>query len=273
MVMLIIFTDLDGTLLNQEDYDYQPAIPILNQLKKQQIPVIPVTSKTRSEVEGLRQEIGLSDPFIVENGSGIFIPQSNSNRWKVIETSQISQYHLHSLGCRYRKAREGLNQIAADLGEKLQGFGDFSEQTIQSLTGLPLEEAKLAKQREFTEPFITPKQIDAKIVEDTAAKYGFRVLLGDRFSHLIDAQAGKGKAVRWLMSNYQLLAEDEEVITVGLGNSPNDLEMLEVVNIPIVIASGRGVHPGLVSRGWQVAPAPGSQGWAKAVTAICEQYL
>jgi mannosyl-3-phosphoglycerate phosphatase len=273
MVRLIIFTDLDGTLLNQEDYDYRPAIPILNQLKKQQIPVIPVTSKTRSEVEGLRQQIGLSDPFIVENGSGIFIPQSSRNCWKVVETSQINQYHLHCLGCSYIKAREGLNQIAADLGEKLEGFGDFSEEEIQSLTGLPPEEAKLAKQREFTEPFITPKQIDAKIVEDTAAKYGFRVLLGDRFFHLIDAQVGKGKAVRWLMSNYQLLAEDEKVITVGLGNSPNDLEMLEIVDIPIVIASVRGVHPGLVSRGWQVAPAPGSQGWAKAVTAICEQYL
>ncbi|BAU66617.1 HAD-superfamily hydrolase [Stanieria sp. NIES-3757] len=272
--MLIIFTDLDGTLLNQEDYDYQPAIPILNQLKQQQIPLIPVTSKTRSEVEGLRQQIGLGDPFIVENGSGIFIPQSSSNLWKVAaETSQINQYHLHSLGCSYSKAREGLNQIAADLGENLQGFGDFSEKEIQSLTGLPREEAKLAKQREFTEPFITPKQIDAKIVEDTAAKYGFRVLLGDRFSHLIDAQAGKGKAVRWLMSNYQLLAEDEKVITVGLGNSPNDVEMLEAVDIPIVIASVRGVHPGLVSRGWQVAPAPGSQGWAKAVAAIYEQYL
>ncbi|GAB4230601.1 MAG: mannosyl-3-phosphoglycerate phosphatase-related protein [Stanieria sp.] len=273
MVRLIIFTDLDGTLLNQEDYDYRPAIPILNQLNKQQIPVIPVTSKTRSEVEGLRQQIGLSDPFIVENGSGIFIPQSSSNCWKVVETSQINQYHLHCLGCSYTKAREGLNQIAADLGEKLEGFGDFSPEKIQFLTLLPPEEAKLAKQREFTEPFITPKQIDAKIVEDTAAKYGFRVLLGDRFSHLIDAQAGKGKAVRWLMSNYQLLAENEEVITVGLGNSPNDLEMLEVVDIPIVIASARGVHPGLVSRGWQVASAPGSQGWAKAVTTICEQYL
>jgi mannosyl-3-phosphoglycerate phosphatase len=273
MVRLIIFTDLDGTLLNQEDYDYRPAIPILNQLNKQQIPVIPVTSKTRSEVEGLRQQIGLSDPFIVENGSGIFIPQTSSNCWKVVETSQINQYHLHCLGCSYTKARKGLNQIAADLGEKLEGFGDLSPEKIQFLTLLPLEEAKLAKQREFTEPFITPKQIDAKIVEDTAAKYGFRVLLGDRFSHLIDAQAGKGKAVRWLMSNYQLLAEDEEVITVGLGNSPNDLEMLEVVDIPIVIASARGVHPDLVSREWQVASAPGSQGWAKAVTAICEQYL
>ncbi|AFZ35033.1 mannosyl-3-phosphoglycerate phosphatase family [Stanieria cyanosphaera PCC 7437] len=272
MVRLIIFTDLDGTLLNQEDYDYQPAIAILNQLKKQQIPVIPVTSKTRSEVEGLRQEIDLSDPFIVENGSGIFIPQSSNNWWKVAQADQINQYHLHSLGCSYTKAREGLKKISADLEYNLQGFGDLSEQTIQSLTGLPPEEAKLAKQREFTEPFISPKQIDAKIVEDTAAKYGFRVLLGDRFSHLIDAQAGKGKAVRWLMSNHQLLAE-EEVITVGLGNSPNDLEMLEAVDIPIVIASVQGVHPGLVSKGWQVAPAPGSQGWAEAVAAIYEQYL
>ncbi|MCU0535678.1 MAG: HAD-IIB family hydrolase, partial [Hydrococcus sp. Prado102] len=61
----LIFTDLDGTLLNQDDYAYEAAIPVLEKLKTQQIPVVPVTSKTRQEVETLRQEIKLEDPFIV----------------------------------------------------------------------------------------------------------------------------------------------------------------------------------------------------------------
>lgn len=271
--MLIIFTDLDGTLLNQEDYDYQPAIPTLNQLKERKIPVIPVTSKTRAEVEGLCQQIGLKDPFIVENGSGIFIPQSSCNLWKVAESNLENKYHLHCLGCNYNRAREGLKAIATDLGESLRGFGELGDKELQSLTGLPIEEVKLAKQREFTEPFITPKHIPAKTIEDTATKYGFRVLVGDRFSHLIDINAGKGKAVQWLMNNYPVSRAEEQIITVGLGNSPNDLEMLEAVDLAIVIASWKGVHPGLASKGWKVAPAPGSQGWAEAVNTICQQYL
>jgi mannosyl-3-phosphoglycerate phosphatase len=265
---LIIFTDLDGTLLNQEDYDYTPALGMLEQLKQKRIPVIPVTSKTRAEVEGLRQEIGLKDPFIVENGSAVFIPRGD-RRFVFSEANQEDDYYLELLGCTYAEAREGLRAVAGDLGESLRGFGDLSETEIQSLTGLPLEEVKLAKTREFTEPFVTPHHLPTGKIERAAAKYNFRVLVGDRFSHLIGSNAGKGRAVKWLMETYQP-AEAEKLVTVGLGNSPNDLEMLETVDIPIVIASRKGVHPGLATKGWQIAPSPGSQGWAEAVAGICE---
>lgn len=267
---LIIFTDLDGTLLNQEDYDYTPALGMLEQLKQKRIPVIPVTSKTRAEVEGLRQEIGLKDPFIVENGSAVFIPKDEC-RFVVSKASSKGNYYLKLLGCTYAEAREGLRAVAGELGESLRGFGDLSETEIQSLTELPLEEVRLAKTREFTEPFVTPHHLPTEKIERAAAQYNFRVLVGDRFSHLIGNNAGKGRAVRWLMETYQSAAAASKVVTVGLGNSPNDLEMLETVDIPIVIASRKGVHPGLATKGWQIAPSPGSQGWAEAVAGICER--
>jgi mannosyl-3-phosphoglycerate phosphatase len=268
---LIIFTDLDGTLLNQEDYDYKPALPMLEQLKQKGIPVIPVTSKTRAEVEGLRQEIGLTDPFIVENGSAVFIPKDEC-RFVVSEANPKGNYDLKLFGCTYAEAREGLKAVAGKIGESLRGFGDLSEAEIQSLTGLPLEEVKLAKTREFTEPFVTPRHLPMEKIEQAAANYDFRVLVGDRFSHLIGKNAGKGRAVKWLMETYQAITT-EKVVTVGLGNSPNDLEMLETVDIPIVIASRQGVHPGLANKNWQIAPSPGSQGWAEALVDICERWL
>lgn len=269
---LIIFTDLDGTLLNQEDYDYQPAIPMLEKFKLKGIPVIPVTSKTRAEVAQLRSNIGLNDPFIVENGSGIFgLPKDN--RFSFSKSIIKDKYAVKLLGCNYQEARTGLKQISADLGENLRGFGDLSSTELQSLTGLPIEEVKLAQTREFTEPFITPKNISAAIIEQTAAKYNFRVLLGDRFSHLIGANAGKGKAVKWLLDNYRTPDSTEKIVTVGLGNSPNDLEMLESVDIPIVIASQKGVHPQLKEKNWKVADSPGSQGWAEATACIYEKFF
>jgi mannosyl-3-phosphoglycerate phosphatase len=262
----IIFTDLDGTLLNQEDYDYQPALPVIEELKYRQIPVIPVTSKTRQEVEFLRQEIGLSDPFIVENGSGIFIPQGD-RRFLVSGEQQQGNYYLKLLGCNYLQAREGLSKVAVILEKPLQGFGDLTETDIERLTGLSLTEVKLAKAREFTEPFVTPAGVSTTALEEVVESLGFRVLLGDRFSHLLDAGAGKGKAVKWLMNNFiaKNTPLDEKLITIGLGNSPNDIEMLEAVDIAIVIPSRKGVHPGLANRGWQVAPLPGSAGWAKVL--------
>ncbi|MDJ0746375.1 MAG: HAD-IIB family hydrolase [Xenococcaceae cyanobacterium MO_167.B27] len=272
MSKLFVFTDLDGTLLNQEDYDYQPALPVIARLKAQNIPVIPVTSKTRAEVAELCQAIGLNDPFIVENGSGIFIPQQDS-RFDVAEATLEGDYYVKTLGCNYIQARAGLKIIQSDVRiNNLKGFGDLDEAEIQSLTGLPIKEVRQAKTREFTEPFVTPKDIPKEKIETAAAEYGFRVLIGDRFSHLIGVEAGKGKAVTWLLKHYQSTTDQDKIITVGLGNSPNDLEMLEAVDISIVIASKKGIHPGLANRGWQVPKSPGSIGWAEAVTEILERY-
>ena len=269
---LIIFTDLDGTLLNQEDYDYKPAIPMLEKFKKKGVPIIPVTSKTRAEVAQLREDIGLNDPFIVENGSGIFVPLED-DRFVVSTDNVKDKYALQLLGCHYEEARAGLKQLSADLNENMRGFGDLSPSELQSLTGLPLEEVKLAQTREFTEPFVTPKHISTEAIEQTAAKYNFRVLVGDRFSHLIGAEAGKGKAVTWLLQNYQASSPTDQIVTVGLGNSPNDLEMLESVDIPLVIASQKGVHPRLKDRGWEIPNSPGSQGWAEATAKIYQKFF
>lgn len=251
---LIIFTDLDGTLLDGEDYDYSAAIPMLETLKAQQVPVIPVTSKTRAEVEARRQELAWSDPFIVENGSGVFADEP-----------QVG-YCLKRFGCTYEEARRGLRAIATAIGQHLRGFGDLTAAEIEHLTGLAAPAVKRAKAREFSEPFITPHSVEGNQLERVAQEQGFRVLRGDRFSHLLGREAGKGRAIRWLVEQYR--ASVEEMITVGLGNSPNDLEMLEIVNIALIIPGKDGPHPELAKRGWTIAPAPGAQGWAEAVGAI-----
>jgi mannosyl-3-phosphoglycerate phosphatase len=265
--ILIIFTDLDGTLLDSETYSYQNAIPVLNTLKNNQIPVIPVTSKTRLEVETLRQSLQINDPFIVENGSGIFVPL-DYNDLTLPKSNQWGGYHLHHLGCTYAEARLGLEKIATALNEPLRGFGDMSEAEICHLTGLSSDEAKQAKARQFTEPFVTPKKVTPERLNEIVQDLGYRIVVGDRFCHLLGAGAGKGKAVQWLVDGYQFARPDAQITTLGLGNSPNDLEMLEAVDSPVIVPGNKGIHPGLSGKGWQVAPAPGSQGWAEVVKAF-----
>ncbi|MEM8544408.1 MAG: hypothetical protein AAGF66_10525 [Cyanobacteria bacterium P01_H01_bin.119] len=76
-------------------------------------------------------------------------------------------------------------------------------------------------------------------------------MVGDRFSHLIGAGAGKGSAGLKLRGRYQsVLPPDSQRVTVGLGNSPNDLDMLQSVDYPIVIPGHSGPHPQLAKQGW-----------------------
>ena len=258
--VLIIFTDLDGTLLDHEGYSYQPALPVLEELKAKQIPVVPVTSKTRQEVEALRRELGLVAPFVVENGSAVFVPVHQQ-----LGAANQPEYHLERLGCTYPEARLGLHSVAAALSLCLRGFGDLAIAEIEQLTGLETEAARRAKAREFTEPFLSPDH-SSQPLQQAALQAGFQVVVGDRFSHLIGGGAGKGKATKWLTQYYQA-ASESKIVTVGLGNSPNDLKMLEAVDIPIVVPGQNGPHQEL-SRGWEVATAPGSQGWAEAVARL-----
>lgn len=262
--MLLIFTDLDGTLLNSDDYGYDGAIRAIADLQQQQIPIIPVSSKTRAEVEVLSTEIGLTDSFIVENGSAIFIPQHQDYLFSE-EMKIAGKYYFRQRGCVYAQVRDGLRDLSAAIGEDLTGFGDLNIADIMQLTGLSEPEAQRAKNREFTEPFITPHHVDPERLAHQVKALGFNVVVGDRFSHLIGDQAGKGGAVQWLVNRYQQVNRGESITTIGLGNSPNDLAMLEVVDIPIIIPGIKGVHPGLTNQGWKVAPFPGSVGWGVAV--------
>lgn len=263
----LIFTDLDGTLLNPDTYDYQAVRPVLAALRERAIPVIPVTSKTWSEVETLRMALGLGDPFVVENGSAIYLPREGLP-FALPEGDENGPYRVITLGCNYVTARAGLKAMAQDLGRPLKGFGDWSVEQIAQLTGLSASDAKQAKARDFSEPFMTPKNVSAADLRAAAEAMGFGVVLGDRFSHLIGGEAGKGEAVRQLIALYQSAYPNDTLTTLGLGNSPNDLPMLEAVDHPIILPGVDGPHPQLAERGWPVASAPAPDGWAAALQGL-----
>ena len=71
---LVVFTDLDGTLLDHHSYSWAAAEEALKELERRRVPLVLVTSKTRAEVEALQRKLGSVQPFVTENGGGIFIP-------------------------------------------------------------------------------------------------------------------------------------------------------------------------------------------------------
>lgn len=268
---VIIFTDLDGSLLNHHDYSFAEARPSLARIKRAGIPLVMTTSKTRREVELLQREMGLREPFIVENGGGIFFPAGYGI--PPIEGENVIRrdgYVVVSIGTTYERVRAFVKQSGGRFG--MRGFGDMTASEIAGLTGLPLERAALAREREFTEPFLVDLPDDIDPVREAAAREGLNVTRGGRFFHLIGIGQDKGKAVRMAQ---EIISRGSKAATtsIGLGDSENDLAMLEAVDIPVLIPRpGKGYLdirlPGLIKAG-----QTGAAGWNDAVQRLLDERM
>jgi mannosyl-3-phosphoglycerate phosphatase len=100
-----------------------------------------------------------------------------------------------------------------------------------------------------------------------AATRGLKIIRGGRFFHLVGEGQDKGKAVT-IVRDFFRAEWGEACTTIGLGDSMNDLPMLEVVDIPILIPNPHGTPPDI---GWDRlvrAPHPGSRGWGEALLEV-----
>lgn len=203
---LIIFTGLDGMLLSARELNYKKTTIVFQELEQKNIPLIPTTNRTRAEVEELLQKFQLVNPFIVEYGSGIFIPQDNSH-FSAPATNIVDNYHLHQLGCSYTEARAGLKVVQEEINKILRGFGDMDEENIKSLIDDSKMAARKAKAREFSEYFLTPNRLEIKQLEEVAEEYGFKIFPGTNLSLIMAQGASNTKAIEWLVQNYQTTSD------------------------------------------------------------------
>ena len=266
---LIIFTDLDGTLLNHGDYSWEAARPALERIRELGIPLIICTSKTRPEVELIREDIGLTGPFIVENGGGIFFPlefEGPPAGGAVI----MDSYRCMPLGAPYARIRSFLEEVMKDFS--IRGFGDMTVEEISRRTGLTPDKAALAKMREFTEPFVMEHESDLPALERVAHLKGLMITRGGRFFHCMGFGNDKGEAVTRLTENFSR-HWGEGVLSMGFGDSPNDFPLLRAVDIPVIVPHEDGSFEDLDLTGLVRSPYPGCRGWNEAALAVISDIL
>ncbi len=243
MRSIVILTDLDGSLLDATTYSYEAAREALSVVQRLGAALILVSSKTRSEMEPLRLRLKNHHPFIVENGGALFIP-NGSFPFPLEHSAPCGIYQVVELGTPYARLRTALKEISEELGCRLQGFGDLSLEEVAQLTGLSPAETLPATQREYDEPFIVEGDCLAwQHLLAAAETRGLRCTRGGRFYHLMGAN-DKGIASRRLISWYRRLAanDGQNLATIGLGDSLNDLPMLEVVDYPILVRKPDGSY-------------------------------
>ena len=268
---ILIFTDLDGTLLNHDDYSFEAALPALERIKKSGIPLILTTSKTRRETELIQKELGIDDPFIVENGAAVYFPPKYT-RFFTEDTHYEPPFQIMQiiqLGISYDRIRSFINEVRDQFN--IRGFGDMSVQEISDITGLSSMRAEYARAREYTEPFIMAEDKDIYMLQGLAFEKGIKITKGGRFHHMIGIYQDKGEAVKMVRNIFDQ-KKVEKHLTIGLGDSVNDVPMLNNVDIPVLIPHPeRGFldasFPGLVRAG-----ESGSKGWNEVMGRFLDEF-
>ena len=251
---MIVVTDLDGTLLDHHNYSFAPAQPVLAELAQHQIPVILNTSKTRAELVQLQRALGLTTPFIVENGSAIYSPDQSEH---------------HVLGVARDRLLTALSEARA-AGFRFRGYADMSVADVRECTGLSEEEAQASMAREYTEPLLwedSNEQLGA--FDDWIQARGLQCLKGGRFVHVM-GRCDKGIAMQALLKTYY---PDATGPVVALGDSDNDLAMLERADIAVCVRSPSGPKLTLSPSAAVIYTDDcGPTGWAAAMTSILNKW-
>lgn len=265
--MRIVFTDLDGSLLDHDDYSYAPAAPTLGRLAGLGVPVIPVTSKTRAEIEALRTELANNHPFIVENGAAVFIPEGYFPRQPAATTVRDG-YWVHATS----EPRAHWLQLLADLGgdfaRDFTGFAAAGPGWIAAVTGLSPAAAALANNREYSEPvqWHGSEQRKGEFIARLRIA-GANPLQGGRFLS-VAGDCDKGRALAWLREIYGSHAGGAAVVDLAAGDSGNDVAMLEAAATALVIRSPAHPFPTLGrDTGVYLTDRCGPAGWAEGVEA------
>lgn len=229
--MLIIITDMDGTLLD-EHYSYDAALPALGMLRDLGIPLIFCTSKTRAEVEIFREQIGVLHPFIVENGGALYVPE-NYFPQEIQSPVRRDGYAVIEIGSPYWELVETLREASTVSGCEVRGFHQMSAEEISRRYNLPLRAADAAKRREYDEPFEILSGDERRLLSAIEERKK-RWTQGGRFYHIIGAN-DKAHCVNLLCHFFVRAYED--VTVVGLGDGLNDTAFLKSVHVPIVLDS------------------------------------
>jgi mannosyl-3-phosphoglycerate phosphatase len=272
-VEILIFSDLDGTLLDHFTYQSTAAKQTLQQLKSADIPVILNTSKTFAELEIINSDLQLNAPFIVENGAATYIPM-HTLKTQPEDTVAVGNYWVKSFCLPRLYWLTLLSEHTSEFNKCYRGFSTISASTLSRITGLSLDEAKRAKQRQYGEPilWLGDEPTKSKFI-DHLIDLGANVVQGGRFIH-VGGHCDKGQALIWLTEQYRENFDSPSIMTIALGDGENDVSMLEAADIAVQIRSPVHDFPTLY-RQFQTTKTKlyGPEGWTEAIQDLLENQL
>ncbi len=271
---LLVFTDLDGTLLDFHTYSFDAALPALNGLKERGMPLVIVSSKTRTEIEPLLDELPLASRlFITENGSAVYLDRKSAVP-PGVQAELKSGYRAIVLGRRYEEVLDALDRARTICKARVKGFRDMTDREVARLTGLDIGSARLAREREYSEPFAFQGSEDKlRCLKTELQEMGMTCLEGGRLFHAM-GRTGKGLATEMVIDLFRAAPGGSQWKTVALGDGPNDIDMLRCADVAVIMRRPDGTWMEYDPAPLQLVIKPGGigpVGWNASVTALLKE--
>lgn len=275
-VRRVIFSDIDGTLIDFEHYSPAAARPAVEAALARQTPLVLCSAKTRLEQEVYRAMLKIADPFVVENGSALFVPvayfpflpagreegSTDAPRLRPFD----ARYLVVEWGVAATEIRRSLAMVSRQLALPLVGYQDLTPEEVAAVTGLSLEAARLAQAREYSETLVNPlTAAELAQLRPALAQHGLAIVSGGQFYTVTGAAGDKGRAVALLTAWYRRLWGT--VLTIGLGDSENDAPLLAHVDRPYLVRRPDGHWARLEGIDAVCVAGVGPVGWRQAVEA------
>ncbi|MFN0084336.1 MAG: HAD-IIB family hydrolase [Blastocatellia bacterium] len=262
---LVIFTDLDGTLLDLETYSFHAAEEALRRVLARDIPLIFCSSKTRAEQEEYQKQMGFRAPMIVENGAAIVIPAGSfpcmrPDRDEVIE-----------IGAPATVIRAELLRVREERNLEFRGYAELSLEELRDWTGLAIEDAARAKRREYSETLVGGLTADGVAMLNEAMRAsGLVAVRGSRFYTVTSSRSDKGTAVARLTDLFR--QRFGNVIAIGLGDGANDLPLLKAVDRAFLFQPSDVDRVVPAATGLEIVRGGGAATWNAVVNLLLDQY-
>ncbi len=241
----VLFTDLDGTLLDFETFEPAPeAVEAVARLARRGVAVIPVTSKTAEEVRHLAPLFRFGPVAVVEGGA-VLLPAAGDPVLLGPPRDELVAVLRHLQGA----------------GWPVRGFSEMDAAELADVTGLSPGAAARALLRVASEPFLVTEE--GRLPADpeaTVARLGYGLVRGGRFWHLLGRGVDKGRGVEAVFQRYPELGHGP---SGAVGDAWNDLAMLRRVQLGYLL--GSAVPDEALPRGVERIAGRGPSGFAAAV--------
>ena len=221
---VIIFTDLDETLLKENKYYHNILNNFIKTLLKKEYEIIPVTSKTYLEVIDLLKQIKYKLPFSVENGAAHYIPINKGKDYlykKIVNPYAIKKNAIKKI----------LNKsIFKTYLHNLKYIENLSIVEQKEITKLNSKQLEGFNSREYSiSVLISGDKYLRKKFEETLFKYNLKIIFGGKLNN-ISGLHGKLNSLSFFSNQYKKKLRNTKIITISLGDNQNDIEILNNSN-------------------------------------------